>query len=73
MAINYAKNNWKELTQFLNDSRLPLDNNAAERALRIAALGRKNYLFVGHDTAGENLAAREIDDLLPHRWQPKPA
>lgn len=33
-----------------------VDNNASERALRAAALGRKNFLFVGHDEAGENLA-----------------
>ena len=41
---------------FLSDARLPVDNNISERALRAAALGRKNYLFVGHDAAGENLA-----------------
>lgn len=34
----------------------PVDNNASERALRAAALGRKNWLFVGHDEAGENVA-----------------
>ena len=36
---------------------MPLDNNISERALRVVALGRKNYLFVGHDQAGENTAA----------------
>jgi transposase len=36
---------------------LPLDNNASERALRVCALGRKNFLFVGSDEAGENLAS----------------
>ena len=36
--------------------RLPLENNPSERALRVAALGRKNFLFVGSDEAGENLA-----------------
>ena len=44
------------LTRFLEDSRLALDNNASENALRKVALGRKNYLFVGNDEAGENLA-----------------
>jgi transposase len=55
-AINYALNNWQELNQFLENPHLPLDNNASERALRIIALGRKNYLFAGNDDAAENLA-----------------
>jgi transposase len=55
-AIGYAMGQWKALIQFLQDARLPLDNNASERALRPAALGRKNYLFVGNDGAGENIA-----------------
>jgi transposase len=55
-AINYALNQWDELTLFLTDQHLPIDNNASERALRVAALGRKNFLFVGTNEAGENLA-----------------
>ena len=55
-AVGYALNNWDALTAFLDNARIPLDNNTSERALRIAALGRKNYLFVGHEAAGENLA-----------------
>ncbi len=55
-AIAYALNQWHTLTPFLDDPRLPPDNNASENALRVAALGRKNFLFVGHDKAGENLA-----------------
>jgi transposase len=55
-AISYAINNWKALTEFQNDPKILLDNNLAENALRIFALGRKNFLFVGHDQAGENLA-----------------
>jgi transposase len=55
-AINYALGNWDALTLFLADPHLPIDNNASERALRVAALGRKNFLFVGTDEAGENLA-----------------
>ncbi|WP_233278379.1 IS66 family transposase [Myxococcus stipitatus] len=47
---------WDALTRFVEDVRLPLDNNASERALRVAALGRKDFLFVGHDRAGRNLA-----------------
>jgi transposase len=55
-AINYALGQWDELNLFLTDPHLPIDNNASERALRVAALGRKNFLFVGTDHAGENLA-----------------
>ena len=55
-AIGYALSQWDALTLFLTDPHLPVDNNASERALRVAALGRKNFLFVGHDEAGENLA-----------------
>ena len=55
-AIRYALGQWEALSRFLEDARLALDNNASERALRTIALGRKNYLFVGNDEAGENLA-----------------
>jgi transposase len=55
-AINYALGQWSALTLFLTDPHLPIDNNASEAALRVAALGRKNFLFVGNDHAGENLA-----------------
>jgi transposase len=55
-AIHYALGQWDALTLFLTDPHLPIDNNASERALRVAALGRKNFLFVGSDEAGENLA-----------------
>jgi transposase len=55
-AITYALNNWTELNRFVDDEKLSLDNNASERALRIIAVGRKNYLFAGNDEAAENLA-----------------
>ncbi|QDE72708.1 transposase [Myxococcus xanthus] len=55
-AISYAVKQWEALTRFVENERLPLDNNRAESALRKAALGRKNFLFVGHEAAGENLA-----------------
>jgi transposase len=57
VAIRYALNHFEPLTRFLDDENLPVDNNASERALRAAALGRKNWLFVGHDKAGENMAS----------------
>lgn len=55
-AIGYALRGWEALTAFLDDARAPVDNNRSEAALRIAALGRKNFLFVGHPEAGCNLA-----------------
>jgi transposase len=55
-AISYALNRGETLTRFLDDVRIPVDNNAAERALRVVALGRKNFLFVGDPEAGNNLA-----------------
>ncbi len=55
-AIGYATKNWTELTRFLDNSKIPPDNNASEAALRAVALGRKNFLFVGHEEAGENIA-----------------
>lgn len=55
-AVNYIINQWASLTVFLKDPSLRLDNNISERALRIMALGRKTFLFVGHDEAGQNLA-----------------
>jgi transposase len=56
VAIGYALNQWQPLTRFLENECLPVDNNASERALRVVALGRKNFLFVGHEEAGANLA-----------------
>lgn len=56
IAIRYALGQWKELGVFLDDARVPLDNNASERALRRVALGRKNYLFVGDVDSGRSLA-----------------
>lgn len=56
VAIRYALGQWKELGVFLEDARVPLDNNASERALRRIALGRKNYLFVGDVDSGKSLA-----------------
>ena len=55
-AVGYALRSWDALAAFLDNARVPLDNNASERALRGAALGRKNFLFVDHEAAGENLA-----------------
>jgi len=55
-ALRYATNQWEHLGRFLEDARIPLDNNESESALRRVALGRKNFLFVGNDEAGGHLA-----------------
>jgi transposase len=55
-AIRYGLNHWSELGRFLDDARIPLDNNASERSLRRVALGRKNFLFVGDVDAGTSIA-----------------
>jgi hypothetical protein len=56
-AINYALGRWTALLRFCEDGRVEIDNNAAERALRAVAIGRKNYLFAGADSGGERAAA----------------
>jgi transposase len=56
-AINYALNQWAALTLYVDDGTVEIDNNAAERALRAVALGRKNYLHFGSDSGGERGAA----------------
>ncbi len=57
LAIRYALSRWTSLTRYCDDGRIEVDNNAAERALRAIAVGRKNYLFAGSDTGGERAAA----------------
>ena len=52
-AIDYSLSNWKALIHFLDDGQVPIDNNAAENAMRPLAVGRKNWLFVGSQQAGE--------------------
>ena len=56
-AIYYALERWTALMVFVGDGRVEMDNNAAERALRTVAVGRKNYLFAGSDAGGERAAA----------------
>jgi transposase len=52
-ALGYVRNQWTALTRFLEDARLKLDNNAAERELRRVAVGRKNWLFAGSDEGAD--------------------
>ena len=74
-AIRYALSRWRALTRYRDDGRLEIDNNAAERALRAVALGRKNYLFAGSDAGGERAAAlysllgtAKLNDLDPEAY-----
>src|SRR5208282_1576308 len=55
-AINYTLGLWEELNAYLQDGRLPIDNNLAENAIRPIALGRKNWLFVGSENGGHTAA-----------------
>ena len=56
-AIRYALSLWNALVRYADDGHLEIDNNAAQRALRAVALGRKNDLFAGSDAGGERAAA----------------
>lgn len=55
-AINYMLNRWESFTRFLESGAVPMDNNAAERALKYPILGRKAWLFFGNQSAGETAA-----------------
>jgi transposase len=74
-AIDYMLKRWPSFTRFLNDGRVCLSNNAAERALRGIALGRKAWLFAGSDRGGERAAAiyslittARLNDVDPRAW-----
>lgn len=56
-AMRYALSRWKALCAYLDDGTIEIHNNAAERAIRGVALGRKNWLFAGSDTGGKTAAA----------------
>lgn len=55
-AVGYALNHWTELRRFTESGLLEIDNNIAERSMRLCAIGRKNWLFVGSDRGGETAA-----------------
>ena len=74
-AINYMLKRWAAFTLFLEDGRVCLSNNAAERGLRGIALGRKAWLFCGSDRGGERAAAMyslivtaKMNDVDPQAW-----
>jgi len=74
-AIDYMLTRWPAFTRFLDDGRICLSNNAAERALRGVALGRRSWLFAGSDRGGERAAAMytligtaKLNDIDPRAW-----
>jgi transposase len=74
-AMNYMLKRWPSFTRFLDDGRVCLSNNAAERALRGIALGRKSWLFCGSDRGGQRAAAMyslivtaKMNDVNPQAW-----
>jgi transposase len=74
-AIDYSLKRWTALTRFLDDGRLCISNNAAERALRGIAVGRHNWTFAGSDEGGRRAAAiytlietAKLNDIDPQAW-----
>jgi transposase len=55
-AIDYALRRWETLTRYVDDGRLEIDNNLCENAIRPTAIGKKNFLFIGHPDAGQRSA-----------------
>ena len=74
-AINYILSRWVAFTRFLDDGRICMSNNAAERSLRGIAIGRRNWTFCGSDAGGHRAAAiytlietAKLNDVDPHAW-----
>jgi transposase len=74
-AMDYMLKRWDAFTRFLEDGRICLTNNAAERELRGIALGRKSWLFAGSDRGGERAAimytliqTAKLNDVDPQAW-----
>jgi transposase len=73
--IDYMLKRWNRFAHFINDGRICLTNNAAERALRGFALGRKSWLFAGSDRGAERAAVMatlimtaKLNDIDPQAW-----
>jgi hypothetical protein len=74
-AIQYTLARWTALARYVEDGRIEIDNNAAERAIRALVLGRRNYLFAGSDAGGETAARLysligtcRLNDIDPHLY-----
>jgi len=74
-AVRYTLKLWNALMRYVDNGRLEIDNNAAERELRAVVLGRRNYLFAGSDAGGESAAAiysligtAKLNDVEPEAY-----
>ena len=74
-ALDYSLKRWPALARFLDDGRICMTNNAAERAIRTVAMGRKNWTFAGSDRGGARAAAiyslietAKLNDIDPQAW-----
>jgi transposase len=74
-AINYCLSRWDAFTRFLDDGRLCMSNNAAERELRAVAVGRRNWTFAGSDEGGRRaatiytlIATAKLNNIDPQAW-----
>ena len=74
-AFNYMLKRWDSFARFLDDGRLCLTNNAAERALRGVAIGRKSWLFAGSERGGARAAmlyslitTAKLNGVDPYAW-----
>jgi transposase len=74
-AVDYSLKRWPAFTRFLDDGRLCMSNNAAERELRAVAIGRKNWTFAGSDEGGRRAAAiytliqtAKLNGIDPNAW-----
>ena len=74
-AVDYTRRRWPALMRLLDDGAWPIDNNPIENAIRPIAVGRKNWLFAGSETAGRRaaaimslLATAKANGLEPHAW-----
>lgn len=74
-AMEYSLKRWDALTRFLDDGRICMTNNAAERAVRGIAVGRKNWTFAGSDSGGQRAAVIytlietcKLNDVDPRAW-----
>ena len=74
-AMDYMLKRWAVFARFLDDGRICLTNNAAERALRGIALGRKSWLFAGSDRGGQRgalmyslIVSAKMNDIDPQAW-----
>ena len=74
-AIDYSLKRWNAFTRFLDDGRLCMSNNAAEREMRAVAVGRRNWTFAGSDEGGRRaatiytlIATAKLNDIDPQAW-----